>query len=150
MNVSDLFLNHAKEELEKINMLNQPIGEAVLRLIEESVKISGNNATVISMLCQMPFKLVDNQVLSPITEEDFEEQFDENPSGDPVKVLRCKRRYSVYKDLSNDTYYDDKGIAYINVNDPQQNKMYIYQGSFNSKVKIDLPYSAQEQIVYIN
>jgi hypothetical protein len=140
-------LEHAKHELSLINMLDSDVGRSIIKLIESSTELS-KNMVIAKVLCSMPSKLLDKELLSPITEEDF--CLSISVSGDKeISIVRCTRDDHIYKDPIDNEYYDDLAVCFINKDDPNQIKQYIYSGNLSSKKRIKLPYIRQNLIQYI-
>ena len=142
-NFPDDMLKHAENELRLIGFDNA-IGQFIVGLLHSSYSLTNGNLYYMEHILNMPNHLLSGNVLSPITEEDFEEA--------PVEgsvYLRCKRYFPVYKDIKTGYYYNDQAVAFIKKDDPRQAKFYMSQNGMSSTKKIELPYIPNEEIVYI-
>jgi len=121
----------ATTELRRIGFLDIPIGETILTLLEQSSDISNDDPKVIKQIFAMLSKLIDNEVLSPITESDFVDEGNE--------IKRCTRYPYLYQS-EDGKYYDDRAIGFRKKDSNTNDIMYIYQSGNSSKQEVDLPY----------
>jgi hypothetical protein len=135
-------LQHSKKELELIGLANLPVGESILNFIKESSEACHQNTFLINKMINGLYKLVNQEVLSEITEIDFDGPISED------NVIKCTRYEHVVKDLTDGNYYDMHGIVYLSKDDDMRTKVYMYNDLYNSKVKITLPYLPSQQIRY--
>jgi hypothetical protein len=89
-------------------------------------------------------KLVNQEVLSEITDTDFNGPVNED------NVIKCTRYEHVVKDLTDGNYYDMHAIVFMSKDDDMKTRVYMYNDLYNSKVKITLPYLPNQQIQYID
>jgi hypothetical protein len=146
----DFIIEHAEKELDLIGMKDLPVGRSIIDLIVKAGLVCNNETHVVREICNFLPVLLNGGLLSPITENDFVETVAEDGKGNLVKIIQCTRRDSVYKDPNTGEYYDERGICFINKNNPVEHKMYIYNEDKNSKTKIELPYFPVEKIVYLD
>jgi hypothetical protein len=137
----------AQKELELIGLMEIPVGNAILTLLEESIDATNGNTKVMKNICDLLPALIDKKVISPITEDDFElETYGEGDN--VVEILRCTRYPYVYK--INGKYYDDRAIAFRKIDSAETDRMYIYQSGTSSKQEIKLPYLPSYEVKIID
>ena len=135
--------NYAQNELSRIGFMESPFGEEFIKFLESTSDISDNDKETMKQLCGMLVRVIDNQPLSPITEEDFvTEYYEEGTRVEEIK--RCTRYPQVYK--MGGKYWDDRAIAFRRVDSNPNDVMYLYQTGINSKKEIELPYYPQQEI----
>ena len=90
---------------------------------------------------------IDKQLISPVTEEDFEIVVSKESGRD---ILKCKRSEHIYKDVEENKYYDNRAVGYISKSDHEPNRiLYIYGNEHRSLREIKLPYMPDYKIEYI-
>ena len=147
MNFSEHLLNYAKTELKITNFDKTELGDTILKFLEQSANITGNNSESMKQLANMLILLIDQKPISPITEEDFE--VETHLEGDrTVEILRCTRYPYLYK--MDGKYWDDRAVAFRRANSAESDKMYIYQSGNSSKQEVELPYFPREEIRTLN
>lgn len=142
MQFTQYLKKYAQDELQRIGFMESDFGETFLNFLDKCATISGNDKDTMKNICSMLIRTIDNQPLSPITEDDFEVEFSDEESKRSV-VERCTRYPFVYK--LDGKYWDDRAVVFVregNLTD----KMYLYQSSLSSKQEVKLPYYPQQQI----
>lgn len=145
MTENNYLLEFARKELELINFDKSELHEPILNLLETMIKVCNNNPSVMKQIANIIPLLVEKKPLSPITEDDFElEYFSEND----ITMYRCTRHPYIYK-TEDGKYWNDRAIAFRFEDEPDTNKMYLYQCGNNSKQEIELPYYPSEVVKII-
>jgi len=132
MDYKDFILDFAKYELQKINFLGIDAGKTMLELISQIADLCHNDPEKMKHVMKMLPDILDQKLLSPITEEDFiEEQI--CIKGKEKIIYRCRRCPYVYKDADG-KYYNDRAVAFV---EDKSNNIYY---TSDSKEEIELPY----------
>lgn len=140
-------LQYAKRELAITAFDQTELGDTVLKFLEQSADLTGNNTDSMQQLVTMLSLLIDQQPVAPITETDFEAET--HTEGDrTVEILRCTRYPYLYK--QHGRYYDDRAVAYRFADSAESDRMYLYQSGRNSKQEVELPYYPSKQVQVIS
>ena len=136
---------YIETELKDSGFDQSDFGKAAFELLSETYKISNGEPLFIEHLLNLITRLSKNLPITLITEKDFKDV--PVMDGDrTILISTCTKFPYVYKCPSDGEYYNDRGIAFLDANG---NKMYMSNGNYRSKVKIELPYAVNEEIVYI-
>ena len=140
------FKKHLKEfaqkELELSGFDQTDFGKTTLTLLDNLADLSKEDPARMKDLLNLISRLIDKKVIAPLTEDDFPETNDQFPEA------RCQRYPYAYRTLDG-KYWDDRAIAFQLVDEPNSNKMYLYQSENKSKQEIKLPYYPVETIKVI-
>ena len=124
------------------------LGDTILKFLEQSANITGNNSESMKQLANMLILLIDQKPISPITEEDFEPEV--ITDGNRVfKSWRCTRYDYLYK-TEDGKYWDDRAVVFKFAGGAESDRMYLYQGDRNSKQEVTLPYYPNARIEIID
>jgi hypothetical protein len=137
-------LEFAKTELKLINFDQSDLYEPILSFLKYNAKECQNNTDTMHQVVNLLTKLIDNNLLSPITEDDFELEYQD----DTITIYKCTRHPYIYKD-SNGKYWNDRAIAFQFDDNTNGDKVYLYQSGNNSKQEVELPYTPKETIKII-
>jgi hypothetical protein len=144
----DHLLNYAKKELKITNFDQTDLGQTMLNFLEQSAKITDNDTESMKQLSNMLVLLIDQRPISPITEEDFEDEV--HAEGDNIiTIKRCTRYQYLYKAVDG-KYYDDRAIAFRFTDSYESDRMYLYQSSRSSKQEVTLPYYPEFKVEIIS
>ena len=141
-------LEYAERELRLIGFMQIQFGPVCLEFLEKCADVTESNPEVMKQICEILPRLVDLQLLSPVTEKDF--ALHEDIEGDKkAGILRCVRYPYLYK-TPDGKYWNDRAIAF-RYNDSNENDlMYLYQSGNSSKQQVELPYYPETKIVTLD
>lgn len=134
---------YAEHELRLIGFMETEFGATCLKFLEELAEISGNDPASMKIVLGMVNRLIDQQPLSAITEEDFEVE-DHTQGNETLQILRCTRYPSLYK--KDGKYWDDRAIAFQQANSNPNERIYLYSSENQSKQEVTLPYFPNNEI----
>lgn len=148
MTYTEHLLTYARRELEITNFNQTELGETILKFLEQSAKITNNDLVSMKNLASMLLLLIDQQPISPITENDFiEEEYFEGTNS--VKLWRCVRYQHLYK-TEDGRYWDDRAVAFKFADSSDSDKMYLYQNGRSSKQEVAMPYYLSHRVDVIS
>lgn len=141
-------LEYARKELKITNFDQSELGNTILNFLEQSAKITNNDTDAMKQLVNMLVLLVEQRPISPITEDDVDEEIPLGNDSDE-KMWRCSRYEHLYK-TADGKYWDDRAIAFKFHDSAELDRIFLYQPTYNSKQEVTLPYYPSCQIKVIN
>ena len=147
MDFKEYLRKYAEHELKIIGFMDSPFGNICLEFLDNCADICGNDIDSMKKICEMLPRLINKEPLSPITEEDFEEEDFSNDIHE-YKIKRCTRFPYIYQE-PNGKYYNDRARAFVLKTNDHTHKLYLYQKNNNSKQEIQLPYFPFEEIIVL-
>ena len=144
----DYLKTYAQKELELSGFDQTDFGKTVTILLENLADLSKDDPNTMKQLVNLLPRLIDRQPIAPITEDDFE--LESVTDGDKsVGIARCTRYPYAYR-TPDGKYWDDRAVAFRYSDEPDTNKIYLYQLGNSSKQEIILPYYPSETIKVID
>jgi len=129
--------NYYTKELQKINMDQNPIGQIMLKFLDDmNDHLNGDYYTFQRFLEKLE-RVGNLMPLSPLEEKDFSTKIVEG------QVFKCSDRYDSVYQAEDGNWYDDKAVCFVNATG---HRMFIYQGNTSSKRKITMPYYPDPEV----
>jgi hypothetical protein len=135
-------LDFARNELKLIGFDNSDLNNPMLEFLQSAQNVCHNNPDTMKQIVNLLSKLIDRMPLSPITENDFELEHQD----DTITIYRCTRHPHIYS-TGDGKYWNDRAIAFQF--EDSNDIMYLYSSKNNSKQEITLPYFPKETIKVI-
>jgi len=134
----------AERELDRAGFGDKEFKSAVLHFLDAADELVKGDAESVKKLSRVIDSLVDRQVLTEITEDDFEDEY--HSQGENTVVIRRCTRYPYLYQTEDGRYWDDRAVAFQREDSLESDRMYIYQSGNSSKREVELPYFPQERI----
>lgn len=136
-------IDYAKTELELNGMINTPVGQHMLDLIQSAWDLGEGNKFMLVHIVNMLDRLTKKLPLLPLEEDGMIPV----PHANGPDQMQHNRYRSVY--LGEDgKYYDDQAVAFVA--DDGSLTYFFGNSEYNSRIEIQFPYYPEPKYVYIN
>lgn len=134
-------LEWLKEELKTNQFYGTPLGDSILKFVEETHNACKSEPMVMAGVVDIINRVFQNK---PLTALNGGDEMVESTNEQGQTGVRNKRYNSVC--YENGKYYDDTAITFI---DHHGNKYHMYQNGKSSRQEINFPYYPVETLVKI-